>query len=81
MYIIRSKSQMRALVDIPESDLEELNAMSQSRKVSRAELIREAIAGFLAQNRSGLEDSFGLWKKKGVDGVKYQEQLRSEWKR
>jgi len=45
------------------------------------ELIRQAVAGYLEQNRAGLEDSFGLWKKKAVDGVKYQERLRSEWQR
>ncbi len=37
------------------------------------------MAGFLEQNKAGLEDSFGLWKKKAVDGVRYQERLRSEW--
>ena len=72
---------MRTLVDLPEDELEELNALSRSRKVSRAELIRQAVAGFLAQNKAGMEDSFGLWKKKGVDGLEYQEKLRSEWSR
>jgi metal-responsive CopG/Arc/MetJ family transcriptional regulator len=72
---------MRTLVDLPEDELEELSALSRSRKVSRAELIRQAVAGFLAQNKAGMEDSFGLWKKKGVDGVEYQEKLRSEWGR
>jgi metal-responsive CopG/Arc/MetJ family transcriptional regulator len=70
---------MRTLVDIPEDELEELNSLSKSRKVSRAELIRQAVAGFLAQNKAGLEDSFGLWKSKGMDGVVYQEKLRNEW--
>jgi hypothetical protein len=72
---------MRTLVDIPEDELEELNALSQARKVSRAELIRQAVAGFLAQNKAGLEDSFGLWKGRGVDGVDYQSTLRREWER
>jgi len=72
---------MRTLVDIPEDELEELNLLSRSRKVSRAELIRQAVAGFLADNRAGLEDSFGIWKKRGVDGLKYQEKLRGEWER
>ena len=72
---------MRTLVDIPEDELDELNLLSRSRKVSRAELIRQAIAGFLAENRTGLEDSFGMWSKRGVDGVAYQEKLRGEWER
>jgi metal-responsive CopG/Arc/MetJ family transcriptional regulator len=72
---------MRTLVDIPEDELEELNALSQARKVSRAELIRQAVAEFLAQNKAGLEDSFGLWKGRAVDGVDYQNKLRREWER
>jgi len=72
---------MRTLVDIPEAELEELNALSRSRKMSRAELIRQAVAGFLAQNKAGLENSAGLWKGRRVDGVKYQEELRREWER
>ena len=72
---------MRMLVDLPEAELERLNVLSKARKVSRAELIRQAVAGYLEQNKAGLEDSFGLWKKKAVDGVKYQERLRGEWER
>jgi metal-responsive CopG/Arc/MetJ family transcriptional regulator len=79
MYIM--EDVMRTLVDIPEDELEELNLLSRSRKVSRAELIRQAVAGFLAENRAGLEDSFGIWSKRGVDGVEYQEKLRGEWER
>ena len=72
---------MRTLVDLPEAELEQLNALSRQRRVSRAELIRQAVAGYLEQNRTGLEETFGLWKKKGVDGVRYQERLRGEWER
>ena len=72
---------MRTLVDIPESELEELNILSRARRVSRAELIRQAVAGFLAQNKAGLEESAGLWKGRRVDGVEYQEQIRREWER
>jgi hypothetical protein len=72
---------MRMLVDLPEAELERLNVLSRARKVSRAELIRQAVAGFLAQNKAGLEGSFGLWKHRDVDGVKYQEKLRGEWER
>ena len=72
---------MRTLVDIPEDELEEFTSLSRSRKVPRPELIRQAVAGFLAENRAGIEDSFGIWKQRGVDGVEYQEKLRREWSR
>jgi hypothetical protein len=83
MYIMEKSrgGSMRTLVDIPEAELEELRALSRARKVSRAELIRQAVTGFLTENRAGLEDSFGIWKKRGVDGLKYQEELRGEWER
>jgi hypothetical protein len=80
-WVYITESAMRTLVDIPEDELEELNLLSRSRKVSRAELIRQAVAGFLAENRAGVQDSFGIWSKRGVDGVKYQEKLRGEWER
>lgn len=72
---------MRTLVDIPDGELEQLTVLSRQRKVSRAELIRQAVSGFLAENKAGLEGSFGLWKKRAVDGVEYQERLRGEWER
>ena len=72
---------MRTLVDLPERDLEQLTALSRSRKTSRAKLIRQAVAGYLAQNRVGIEDSFGLWKDRGMDGLEYQDRLREEWER
>jgi metal-responsive CopG/Arc/MetJ family transcriptional regulator len=72
---------MRTLVDIPERELDELTALSSLRNTSRAELIRQAVADFLVQNKAGLEDSFGLWKRRGEDGVAYQRRLRGEWKR
>jgi metal-responsive CopG/Arc/MetJ family transcriptional regulator len=72
---------MRTLVDLPEGELKQLNALSRTRKTSRAELIRQAVAGYLAQNRAGLDESFGMWKGRGVDGVEYQQRLRKEWER
>ena len=72
---------MRTLVDLPDAELEQLTALSKVRRVSRAELIRQAVAGYLEQNKAGVDASFGLWREKAVDGVAYQEQLRGEWER
>lgn len=70
---------MRTLVDLPDSELEQLTALSRLRKTSRAELIRQAVAGYLARNKAGMEDSFGLWKGRREDGVAFQDRLRREW--
>jgi metal-responsive CopG/Arc/MetJ family transcriptional regulator len=76
---MRPRKIMRIVVDIPEKQIKELNAISQAEKVSRAEVIREAIAYYLEKKRPQTEDAFGLWKDRQVDGIAYQEQARSEW--
>ena len=71
----------RALVGIPEADLQSLDAISQSQHVSRAELIRRAVSMYLAQSKpiAAQTDAFGLWQSRQVDGLAYQNQLRDEW--
>lgn len=81
MGVYQKEKLMRTLVDLPANDLEQLTTLSHSRRVSRAELIRQAVSGFLAENKAGIDDSFGLWKKRRVDGVEYQDRLRGEWER
>ncbi len=58
-----------------------MNALSRVRRVVAGGADPAGGDGFLAENKAGLEDSFGLWKRKGVDGVAYQEKLRGEWER
>lgn len=71
---------MRTLVDVGESQVRELDELSKQQKRSRAALIREAIDDYLAKRRSQREDeAFGLWGKRKVDGVAYQEKVRREW--
>jgi metal-responsive CopG/Arc/MetJ family transcriptional regulator len=71
---------MRTLVDLPDRDLQELTELGRRSKQSRAALIREAIAAYLAARRRGSEvDAFGLWGPKGPDGLTYQRKARAEW--
>lgn len=70
---------MRTLIDIPEKQIKELTAISQAEKVSRAEVIRKAIAYYLEKKKPQSDDAFGLWKDRNIDGLAYQEQARSEW--
>jgi hypothetical protein len=71
---------MRTLVDIPDSDLRALSKLSERRRVSRAKLIRQAVREYLTRNPLGSADeAFGLWREQGLDGLEYQERLRSEW--
>jgi hypothetical protein len=81
---------MRALVDIPDRQLDDLTAICAARKLSRAEAVRQALDAFIKENRPSREAAFGLWKGQTVelpsdteplpeDGLAYQEKLRSEW--
>ena len=70
----------RILVDLPEAQLQALNARAETEQRPRAALVRDAIAAYLAQHRQAHDaDVFGLWKDKKVDGIEYRRGVRSEW--
>jgi len=71
---------MRTIVDLPEPQIERLREMSDRQGLSRAELVRRAVADYLARHQGeGCEEAFGLWQKRKTDGLDYQEQVRKEW--
>lgn len=72
---------MRAIIEIPDNMLHELDMAREKQKCSRAAIIREAISTFLDRNKpqTKLNQSFGTWKDQKKDGFEYQEQLREEW--
>ncbi len=72
---------MRTLVDIPDEQIDDLAIICEAKKVSRAELIRQAISVYIGTNKLAPADAFGLWKAKqtSMDGLAYQEQARAEW--
>jgi metal-responsive CopG/Arc/MetJ family transcriptional regulator len=73
---------MRTLVDIPDDQIAELNRLAEREKVSRAALVRRAIADLLTSKRQTrqevLDATFGI-RPDMEDGLAYQERLRSEW--
>lgn len=72
----------RVLVDLPDDDLSRLDAFAKAEGKSRASLVREAVASFIAaEARHGFEKYFGLWARHGssVDGLDYERALRDEW--
>lgn len=71
---------MRALVDMNEAQIEALDALAKRARQSRAALIRAAIDDYLDRHRRGdIDDSYGLWGQQKVDGLAYQDKVRSEW--
>ncbi len=79
IYIKQREDAMRTLIDIPDRQIKHLTAICKTKKVSRAEIVRQAISSFLEKNKTGGVEAFGLWKDRKVDGLAYQEQVRSEW--
>ena len=72
----------RFLVDIPEDDVARLDALAKAEGKSRAAVLREAVANYIAaESQQGFEKYFGLWERHGstVDGLEYEEELRGEW--
>lgn len=71
---------MRALVDIDEKDIREIDRLARKQNRSRASLIREAVAGYIKENAGeAADEAFGLWAHQEVDGLAFQRKLRSEW--
>jgi predicted transcriptional regulator len=74
---------MRTLVDIPDEDIEKLDALAAKSKRSRAAAIREAIKLYLVRegdDRGWIERGYGLWADRDdiPDGVEYQRAMRED---
>lgn len=74
---------MRILTDIPDEDIEKLDALAAKGKRSRAAAIREAIKLYLVTNgddRSWIERGYGLWADRDdiANGIEYQRAVRED---
>lgn len=72
---------MRTIVDIPDEQISVLKAMGERDHLSRAELVRRALAEYIRKRQVGLGEGgcFGLWKDRDEDGLVVQHKLREEW--
>ncbi|WP_413729038.1 ribbon-helix-helix protein, CopG family [Sodalis sp. RH22] len=70
----------RIAIDLPEEDLRQWDNLAAIRHLSRPELIRQALSGYLADNRADSNDAFGLWANSNTDGILYESQVRNhDW--
>ena len=73
---------MKTLVDIPDEDIEKLDALASKHKRSRAAAIREAIKLYLVQHNSNdwIERGYGYWADRDDigDAVEYQRAIRED---
>ena len=70
----------RILVDLSDDQLSDLATLVEAEQRPRAAVIRDAIEAYIASHKQALGvEVFGLWKRKKIDGLEYQQELRSEW--
>ena len=74
---------MRTLVDIPDEDIEKLDALAAKEKRSRAATIRDAVKLYLVQNagnKDWIARGAGYWKHRidVGDAVEYQRAMRED---
>lgn len=70
---------MRTIVDLPDAERSELDALCRQRGISRAQALREALSQWLEQQRPRHDDVFGLWHDRSESSLALQEALRQEW--
>jgi hypothetical protein len=75
----------RILADLPDDDIQWLDARAAEQGKSRASLLREAVATYKAQapaadNKDWIERGYGYWKDRTDigDGVEYQQAIRED---
>lgn len=75
---------MRAIIDLEEDQLLQLDAWAQRERISRAEAVRRAVRQLLEQHKPPALAGFGLWREAGEltaerDGLAIERSLRDEW--
>lgn len=71
---------MRTIVDLPDEQIEGLRALSEHSRLSRAELLRRAVAEYLQRHAPDEADAaFGMWRSAPRDALALQRALRDEW--
>lgn len=71
----------RTLVGLSVQDFLALDTLPVAKRVSRAELIRQAVSQYIDKFKAEPtpDAAFGLWAGKKEDGLAYQQRLREEW--
>jgi hypothetical protein len=70
---------MRTIVDLPDAEREQLDALCRQRGLSRAEALRQALRLWLQQQTPDHGQVFGLWRDRPQDSLELQQALRQEW--
>jgi hypothetical protein len=71
---------MRTIVDLPDPERAQLDALCRQRGLSRAEALRQALRLWLQQQKPDHGEVFGLWRDRPEDSLALQQSLRQEWR-
>ena len=72
---------MRTIIDIPDTQIKILNKLSKKKRVSRAEIVRQALTNYIAdytRSQKSYKLVFGIWKNRKINSLEYQQKLRDE---
>jgi hypothetical protein len=72
---------MRTIVDLPDAQVQALARVCRQEKISRAEAVRRAVAGWVSASTPAPAAGFGLWSHKKKNARKQVDRLRAEWER
>ena len=74
---------MRILVDVPDSQLQDLNRIASVSGQSRAQLIRSALDTYIVERKEPISSFFGLWgREQDIESTQEAiDVLRDEWNR
>jgi Arc/MetJ-type ribon-helix-helix transcriptional regulator len=70
---------VRTIVDLPDAERAQLDALCRQRGVSRAEALRQALRLWLRQQTPSHHAVFGLWRDRPAGSLELQQALREEW--
>ncbi len=57
----------RTIIDLPEQQMREVDALCRTLAISRAEAVRRALLAFVDSHQEVRADGFGLWKQLAGD--------------
>jgi predicted transcriptional regulator len=71
----------KTTIYLPRELHDELKAVASRFGLAQSEVIREALAAYLAQQETSLPQTVGLGESDNVRGAEYEDLLRQRWKR
>lgn len=75
---------MRIELDLPRELVQRIDDLCAKERKTRDGIIRAAVGALLEREaafRLAVDEAFGMWKDRELDGLELERQLRAEWER